>query len=451
VTVLRDTIVAVGTPSGRGALGVLRLSGPLSFSIAETLSGRLPPPREAGLRAFHDAGGEVIDRGLLLRFAGPNSYTGEDLVEFQTHGSPVVLQLLRDAVCALGARLARPGEFSERAFLNGRLDLAQAEAVADLIDASHRGAVLAANRSLEGLFSRRVQALVESLTQLRIYVEGALDFSDEDIDWLADAGLHQRLIAAREALEQLLREAHQGRRLRDGLVVAIAGRPNAGKSTLLNRLSGSDAAIVTDRPGTTRDLLREHLLIGNLPLTVIDTAGLRQTDDPVEQEGIRRARAAIAQAELVLYLVDDREGQTEDDRRERQRLPATVQQVLVHTKADLSGAAPARWRETDGHEALRLSVHSGEGMALLENLLHEVAGLSDGAEGLFTARARHLEALRRAQQHLADAQRSLDEQRGAELAAEDLRLAQQQLATITGAFSADDLLGRIFGSFCIGK
>ncbi|MDB5968233.1 MAG: mnmE [Hydrocarboniphaga sp.] len=448
-----DTIAAIATAAGRGAIGVLRLSGPLARTTAEKICGSLPPPRQAGLRAFRDAGGYVLDRGLVLSFAAPNSYSGEDLVELQAHGGPVLLDLLLQAACAAGARVARPGEFSERAFVNGRLDLAQAEAVADLIDASSREAVTAAQRSLEGEFSRQVQALADELMQIRAWIEGALDFSDEDIDWLADAQLHQRLRAWRDALAGLQLQTAQGRRLRDGLVVAIAGQPNVGKSSLLNRLAGADAAIVSDQPGTTRDVLREHLLLDGLPVTVIDTAGLRDTGDAIEREGIRRAWAAVEKAEAILFVFDDRDPEAEADRMLLARMPADVPRLLIRNKCDLSGAPPLR-RQTDTGTELRVSAVTGQGFDLLRDELRHLAGWSAGGadqQTVFTARTRHVVALAACSGHVQQAQNRLEQRQPAETIAEELRLAQQELSEITGTVTTDDLLGQIFSSFCIGK
>lgn len=446
-----DTIVAVATPPGRGAVGILRLSGPAAFACAERLCGALPPPRQAGLRRFRDGDGTVIDQGLALAFPGPQSYTGEDVVELQGHGGPVVLDLLLRAALASGARQARPGEFSERAFLNGRLDLAQAEAVADLIHAASAQAARAATRSLEGELSRRVEAIAAELTALRVFVEGALDFSDEDIDWLGDAALHARLAALQAHLQGLLAEAARGRRLRDGLVVTLTGRPNVGKSTLLNALAGADVAIVTEIAGTTRDPLREHLDLDGLPVTVIDTAGLRESQDPVEQEGIRRAHRALAQAELALFLLDDREGLTAEDRTLLAQLPPALPVLLLHNKCDLSGRAPGR-ELIDGRVHLRLAAAPGQGLELLRAELLEFAGLSAArGESLFSARTRHVEALQRTAAAVHDAAQRLREGVLPELAAEELRQAQEALGAITGRVSTEDLLGHIFASFCIGK
>lgn len=453
-----ETIAAVATAPGRGAVGIVRLSGPLALAIAAKLAGPLPPPRHAALRTFADAQGAPLDQGLVLVFPHPDSYTGEDVVELQGHGGPLVLDLLVRAACAHGARPARPGEFSERAFLNGRLDLAQAEAVADLINAATAEAARAARRSLQGEFSDRVRAIVDELVGLRIFVEGALDFSDEDVDWLADAALHARLAALLAHLRELLGAAAQGRRLREGLTVALAGQPNVGKSTLLNRLAGAEAAIVTDIPGTTRDLLRENINVDGLPLTVVDTAGLRDSDEPVERIGIERAWQALGAAELVLFLVDDRAGITAQDRALLERLPPGAEVVIVRNKCDLNGqppglvgAAPAATASAVPAVELRLCAKSGAGVDLLKHEIRRVAGLSASGESLFSARTRHVDALQRALACAQDAELRLRERAAPELAAEDLRLAQQALSEITGAFSTEDLLGRIFGQFCIGK
>ena len=453
---MNDTIAAIATAPGRGAVGIVRLSGPQAFAIVEKLAGPLPPPRHAGLRDFRDDRGEALDRGLVLLFPQPESYTGEDVAELQGHGGPLVLDLLVRAACACGARPARPGEFSERAFLNGRLDLAQAEAIADLINAATEQAARAAQRSLQGEFSARVRTLVDELTGLRTFIEGALDFSDEDVDWLADDALRARLTALLAHLRELLGAAAQGRRLREGLIVALAGAPNVGKSTLLNRLAGTEAAIVTDIAGTTRDVLRENVNLDGLPVTVVDTAGLRESEDPVERIGVERAWQAVEHAELVLFLVDDRAGVTDTDRALLARVPGNAELIVVRNKCDLTGAQPGLGPvgAAHGRDAvleLRLCAKSGAGLDLLKKEILRVAGLSATGESLFSARTRHVDALQRALACAQDAELRLREGATAELAAEDLRLAQRALSEITGAFSSDDLLGRIFSQFCIGK
>lgn len=457
IAAARDTIAAVATPLGRGAVGILRLSGPLALSIARQMCAKgagaaaeLPPPRVASLRPLRDAGGEILDRGLVLVFPAPNSFTGEDVVEFQSHGGPVLLDLLMQTACRLGARAARPGEFSERAFLNDRLDLAQAEGIADLIDASSRAAVVAARRSLDGEFSERVNRLAADLLDLRVMVEGALDFSDEDIDWQPDSGLAERLSTCEQRLEHLLSAASQGRRLREGITIAIAGPPNVGKSSLLNRLAGVDAAIVSDTPGTTRDLLREHLVLEGLPVTVIDTAGLRQTSDSVEREGIRRAWQTLESADFVLYVADDREGVTAIDVELLHQFPKEITYLILLNKSDLSGRAAQRGACPQG-PWVRLSTATGAGMDLLRTAIHELAGFTDQADGQFSARARHLDALRQTQRNLKAAAELLRHPRNAELVAEDLRLAHDALGEITGRIDSEALLGAVFSRFCIGK
>jgi tRNA modification GTPase len=446
-----DTIAAITTPPGRGAVGIVRLSGPQARSIAAALAGQVPAPRHAALRTFRDASGEQIDQGLLLLFPAPHSYTGEDVVELQGHGGPVVLNLLLHAACVAGARPARPGEFSERAFLNGRLDLAQAEAVADLIEASSRSAARAALHSLQGQFSRRVETLLQELIQVRADLEAALDFADEDVPWITPQTLHERSAGLVEIAQDLIKEAAQGRRLREGMVVAIAGQPNVGKSTLLNQLAGAEAAIVSPHAGTTRDLLREHIVVDGLPLTVVDTAGLRDSADPVEQEGVRRAWAALEKAELILFVADDRCGLTAQDAALLQRLPQDIETLILLNKCDLSGRAPGREQDPQKRVCLRLSAAAGSGLDLLAAEIKRAAGLSAGAEGLFTARARHLEALRQALASLRLARAHGAKNASPELIAEELRFAQAALDEITGRFTSEDLLGRIFSTFCIGK
>ncbi len=443
-----DTIVAVATPPGRGGIGILRLSGPAVPLIAGRLLGRIPEPRRAVHTLFRDNEGDPVDDGVALYFPAPNSFTGEAVLELQGHGSPVVLDRLAAAAIACGARPARPGEFSERAFLNGKLDLAQAEAVADLIDAASAQAARAALRSLQGEFSRRIHALVEALTELRMFVEAAIDFPAEEIDFIAESDVGERLAALTERLAGISDAATQGSRLREGITLVIAGRPNAGKSSLLNALSGRESAIVTEIPGTTRDLLREQILLDGVPVHIIDTAGLRDTDDPVEREGVRRARAAVAEADRLLVVVDDAQGEGGEVRallNEFAELPVT----LVHNKIDLTGRKP-NVEASSAETRIYLSAREGSGIDLLRRHLREAVGLHTAGEGEFTARRRHLDALARASAHLHTAADRLTE-RAPELLAEELRLAQQALGEITGEFTSDDLLGRIFSSFCIGK
>jgi tRNA modification GTPase len=383
-----------------------------------------------------------------LYFPAPRSFTGEDVLELQGHGSPVALDLLLQRLLKLGVRLARPGEFSERAFLNDKIDLAQAEAIADLIDSSTAQAARSAQRSLQGEFSRLIDALVEELIQLRLYVEAAIDFVDEDIDFLAEGDIQHKLNDLTARLEQIQHSAKQGQVLRDGLTVVIAGKPNAGKSSLLNQLAGREAAIVTDIAGTTRDLLREYIQIDGMPLHIIDTAGLREGADVVEREGIRRAREAIAKADLVLLMIDDRHADDSEDW--RAGLPESLPVVRVHNKIDLTGRLPGVSETSNGVE-INLSVKTGAGLEDLRLHLKQCAGYDSGAGEVFIARRRHLDALSRAHAAIANGLKQLLGPRAPELLAEDLRLAQYALSEITGEFTPDDLLGRIFSSFCIGK
>lgn len=446
----RDTIAALATPAGRGGIGVIRVSGAAVPAMASTLLGACPAPRRAALHTFRAADGVAIDQGLALYFPAPASFTGEHVLELHGHGGPVVMARLLLRVLALGARQARPGEFSERAFLNDKLDLAQAEAVADLIDASSTEAAAAAMRSLEGAFSTEVHALTEAVTGLRTYVEAAIDFPDEEIDFLPDGRVSRSLDDLLDRFSSLEAGTRQGALLREGMTVVLAGRPNVGKSSLLNRLTRRESAIVTEIPGTTRDVLCEHLVLDGLPLNVIDTAGLRESDDPVEQEGVRRARAEMAAADRILLLLDDRAGLGEEDRRILDSLPGGPALTLLYNKCDLSGAAAGAVPGDTCDAALRISALTGDGLDALRDHLKACVGYS-GAGGTFSARQRHMEALQRAREAVSTGAEAFAETGAGELLAEDLRQAQRHLGEITGEFTAEDLLGRIFSSFCIGK
>jgi tRNA modification GTPase len=442
-----DTIAAIASAPGPAGVGIVRVSGPAVQAMVRALLGRDARPRHAHLAAFRHADGALIDNGLLLHFPAPASFTGEDVLELQGHGSSVLLDLLVRRCCELGARLARPGEFTERAFLNGKLDLTQAEAVADLIAATSQAGAHAALQSLEGVFSRKVQTLLRNLIQLRVHIEAAIDFPEEEIDFLADPLISHQLVSLRDELGELLRETQRGVRLTDGLRVAIIGRPNAGKSSLLNALAGSERAIVTAIAGTTRDVLRESLTLDGITLELADTAGLRDTGDEIEREGVRRARAEVQRADVAL-LVSDSEHVTADLAL-LANLPAHVVSLVLVNKIDLD-AATARIEQRDARTWLWLSVRTGAGLELLRDQLRQLAGAGSG-EGAFSARRRHVLALEQVGLCLERATHALHEQRAGELAAEELRQAQHVLGEITGDYSSDDLLGAIFSSFCIGK
>ena len=447
-----DTIAAIATPAGRGGIGVVRVSGPRAAELARAVLGRVPAPRRAEYRAFHAADGSALDTGLALFFPRPHSFTGEDVLELHGHGGPLVLDMLMERLLALGARPARPGEFSERAFLNDKIDLAQAEAIADLIDSASEQAARAALRSLAGEFSARVRTLAEELTALRVYVEAAIDFPEEEVDVLADTELTRRFAALETALASVQAAARQGCLLREGIRVVIAGRPNAGKSSLLNRLAARETAIVSEIPGTTRDVLREYIAIDGLPLHVIDTAGLRDSTDPVERLGIGRAWSEIEAADRILLVTDATQGAAGADLALLQDRPALSGRItVVHNKIDLAGLPPALREGAHGRTEVWLSAATGAGIEFLRAHLKACMGYQSAGEGVFSARRRHLEALARTSQHLAEGRRQLVATRAGELAAEELRQAQQALGEITGAVTSDELLGRIFASFCLGK
>lgn len=447
-----ETIVAAATAPGRGGIGIVRVSGPKTPEFAAIVLGELPLPRRATFARFLDAHQEPIDAGVALFFPAPHSYTGEHVLELQGHGGPLVLEAVVARLVELGARRAQPGEFTQRAFLNDKLDLAQAEAIADIIDAGSKEAVRAAMRSLQGEFSNMVRGLTEAIIDLRTYVEAAIDFPEEEIDFLADRDLTERFQTVREHFEGVEQSARQGRLLREGMTVVIAGRPNAGKSSLLNRLAGYDAAIVTPIPGTTRDIVRERIDIDGMPLHVLDTAGLRHAaHDEVEAEGIRRAQAEMQRANRVLFVIDvvaDPAGNAFLE--ERSRLPSDVQVTLVFNKCDQAVGLPVA-DTTSGPPRVMLSALTGEGLKALRTHLKMCMGYQTLDGGTVSARQRHLDALARARRHTEEAARQLQERRAGELVAEELRVAQQALNEITGEFTSDDLLGRIFSSFCIGK
>ena len=441
----RDTIAAIATATGRSGIGVVRISGSDLLPLGEQLSGKQPLPRHATLARFSDSAGANIDHGLLLYFPAPHSFTGEDVLELHGHGGPVVMRMLLERCLELGARLAEPGEFTRRAFLNDKLDLAQAEAVADLIDAASTQAARAAQRSLSGEFSRAVEVLVAQLIELRTLVEATLDFSDEDIDAIADAGPRlQRLLAQ---VAEVGGRARQGALLRSGLQVVLAGPPNVGKSSLLNCLAGEERAMVTPIAGTTRDSLREAIQVAGIPLHIIDTAGLRESEDELEQMGVARAWQEIARADIVLQVLDARTGMTDVDRAIAEQLPGGVPRVVIENKCDLA-ALPPRRLEDGGRVSLRLSAKTGAGIEALRSELLRVAGWSGHGEDVIMARGRHLEALAMAADHV---ERAVAELERLEVCAEELRLAQEALVSISGEFTADDLLGEIFSRFCLGK
>ncbi|WP_041640136.1 tRNA uridine-5-carboxymethylaminomethyl(34) synthesis GTPase MnmE [[Mannheimia] succiniciproducens] len=451
----KETIVAQATPIGRGGVGILRVSGPLATEVAKAVVDKELKPRMANYLPFKDEDGTILDQGIALYFKSPNSFTGEDVVEFQGHGGQVVLDLLLKRILQVkGVRLARPGEFSEQAFLNDKLDLAQAEAIADLINASSEQAARSALKSLQGEFSKKINQLVDSVIYLRTYVEAAIDFPDEEIDFLADGKIEGHLNDLIGQLDKVRSEAKQGSILREGMKVVIAGRPNAGKSSLLNALAGREAAIVTDIAGTTRDVLREHIHIDGMPLHIIDTAGLRDATDEVERIGITRAWNEIEQADRVILMLDSTDPDSKDlDQAKAEflsKLPGNIPVTIVRNKSDLSGEKESI-EEQEGFTVIRLSAQTQQGVSLLREHLKQSMGYQTGTEGGFLARRRHLEALEHAAEHLQIGRVQLTQFHAGELLAEELRIVQDYLGEITGKFTSDDLLGNIFSSFCIGK
>ena len=450
-----DTIVAQATATGRGGVGIIRVSGPDVEAVAKIILGKVPRVRYAEYLAFNDQQGEVLDQGIALLFKAPNSFTGEDVLELQGHGGPVVMDMLIKAILTIkNLRSANPGEFSERAFMNDKLDLAQAEAIADLIEATSEQAAKSALHSLQGEFSDKIYELVESLIHLRIYVEASIDFPEEEVDFLSDGKIAKDLYQIIDNLDSVKSQAKQGAILRDGMKVVIAGRPNAGKSSLLNSLVGKESAIVTDIAGTTRDVMREHIHIDGMPLHIIDTAGLREGADEVEKIGIERAWAEIKTADRVLFMLDATTSDSEDPHEIWpdfiDKLPESVGLTVVRNKADLTGEK-LDVTEDKQHPVFRISAKTGLGMDSLKDHLKEIMGYQGSTGGGFMARRRHLEAIENAEQHLLEGKIQLEEYKAGELLAEELRLTQQYLSEITGEFSSDDLLGRIFSSFCIGK
>jgi len=441
-----DTIAAISTASGKGAIGIVKISGARSFEIGTAITGHQLAPRQARYTPFYSTDGDTIDHGVAIYFKGPDSYTGEDVLELQSHGNHVLLDQLLEAANSAGARPARPGEFTERAFLNDKLDLAQAEAVSDVITASTAEAASAAVRSLQGEFSAQIAVILEQLLNCRVYIESALDFAEEEIDFLKDNELAERFAALDNSVAQLLSRSQEGALLRDGITIVIAGLPNVGKSSLLNRLTGQDTAIVTEIAGTTRDVLKEKISIDGLPLHIIDTAGLRHSDDPIEQEGVRRAHDQINQADRVLFVVQA--GESPDDSL-LAALPKQLPVTTVFNKADLIKDAASHVDPNENN--ILVSAKTGVGIDLLRQHLKQCAGFEKTAEGALMARRRHIDALVSAQQFIKAAHHNLLNEGAGELAAEELRQAQDQINLITGEFTSDDLLGEIFSRFCIGK
>ena len=441
----KDTIAAIATPPGVGGIGIIRISGALALEIGETFTQSKLPEKRVLFRRFYDADAQVLDHGIVFYAPAPQSFSGEDVVEIQAHGGPILLDMLLERLCQLGARLARAGEFSERAFINGKLDLTQAEAIADLIESGSRAAARAAMRSLQGEFSGQIKKLTEQVINLRVYIESALDFAEEEIDFLAEAGIAEQLQRCLQGVENILSKAKQGRILNDGLSLVLAGQPNAGKSSLLNHLAGYEAAIVTDIPGTTRDVLHEHISLKGIPIRVRDTAGLRESSNPVEQQGIKRAWQEIKTADVVLLLVDASQGKTVSDQTIIDQLDG-ITYHLVYTKTDLLGQNQKREAN-----AIYISVHNDEGV---EELIDQITGALidyNQEEHTLLARRRHVDALEKAALGLEKALEIFESTGSGELMAEDLRQVQRSLNEITGEFSNDDLLGQIFSRFCIGK
>jgi len=442
-----ETIAAIATAPGSGGIGIVRVSGPACRRIAEGVLGHCPASRYAAYLDFREADGGLIDRGIAIYYAAPHSYTGEDVLELQAHGGPALMQLLLKRCLALGARQALPGEFTKRAYLNDKLDLAQAEAVIDVINASTEAAARSAVRSLSGEFSAYIQALLGRMIELRMYVEACLDFPEEEIDFITQGRVAEKLSVIQHDLSAVFQSAKQGNLLREGIQVVLIGQPNVGKSSLMNRLAGEDVAIVTSIAGTTRDVIRSTIQINGVPLHIIDTAGLRETADEVEKHGIARTWRALENADVALLLVDAAHGIGETEKSILARLPAFLPKIWIHNKIDLSADSPKK-EVLDGETHIHLSAKHGQGLSLLREHLLALAGWQPSGEGVFMARTRHLQALAAVEEHLSLAIQRLGQ---AELVAEELRLAQEELSQITGEFTPDDLLGEIFSKFCIGK